>query len=64
MNCLTPSPSMRAKKALTASALMLLEAQRPRSAAALTARSGGRDVGWNALCTPDMGMNLWGESPL
>ncbi len=21
-------------------------------------------VGWSALCTPDMGMSLWGESPL
>jgi hypothetical protein len=27
---------------------------------------GRRDSGvpWSALCTPDMGMNLWGESPL
>ena len=35
-----------------------LQPQRPRSAAP---RSG---VGWSDLCTPSMGMTLWGERPL
>jgi hypothetical protein len=41
------------------------DAERSGSAAALPERRsrGARDVGWNLLCTPDMGMNLWGGSP-
>jgi hypothetical protein len=35
----------------------LLDAERLSSAAVLALRSGGKTVGWSALCTPDMGMN-------